>query len=43
MDQFEHHTAVMVQMAITAEERRRNVHQHAGPSSAWGPNDEEVD
>ena len=43
MDQFDHQAAVMVQMAIIAEERRQNVHQHAGPSSAWGPNDEEVD
>ena len=43
MDQFDHHAAVMVQMAINAEERRQNVHPHAGPSGAWGPNDEEVD
>ena len=43
MDQFDHQAAVMVQMAIIAEERRQNVHQHAGPSGAWGPNDEEVD
>ena len=43
MDQFGHQTAVMVQMAIIAEERRQNVYQHAGPSGAWGPNDEEVD
>ena len=32
----------MVQMATIAEQRRQNVHQHAGPSSAWVPNDEEV-
>ena len=43
MDQFDHQAAVMVQMAIIAEERRQNVQQHAGLSSAWGPNDEEVD
>ena len=43
MDQFDHQAAVMVQMAIIAEERRQNVRQHAGPSGAWGPNDEEVD
>ena len=43
MDQFNHQAAVMVQMAIIAEERRQNVYQHAGPSGAWGPNDEEVD
>ena len=43
MDQFDHKAAVMVQMAIIAEERRQNVHPHAGPSGAWGPNDEEVD
>ena len=43
MDQFNHQAAVMVQMAITAEERRQNVHQHAGPSSASGRNDEGVD
>ena len=43
MDQFDHQAAVMVQMAIIAEERRQNVHQHAGPSGAWGPNDGEVD
>ena len=43
MHQFDHQAAVMVQMAIVAEERRQNVRQHAGPSGAWGPNDEEVD
>ena len=43
VDQFHHQAAVMVQMAITAEEGRQNVHQHAGPSSALVPNDEEVD
>ena len=43
LDQFDHQAAVMVQMAIIAEERRQNVRQHAGPSGAWGPNDEEVD
>ena len=43
MDQFDHQAAVMVQMAIIAEERRQNVRQHAGPSGAWGPNDDEVD
>ena len=43
MDQFDHQAAVMVQMAIIAEEGRQNVHPHAGPSGAWGPNDEEVD
>ena len=43
MDQFDHQAAVMVQMAIIAEERRQNVHPHAGPSGAWGPNDEKVD
>ena len=43
MDQFDHQAAVMVQMAIFAEERRQNVRQHAGPSGAWGPNDGEVD
>ena len=43
VDQFNHQAAVMVQMAIIAEERRQNVHQHAGPSGAWGLNDEEVD
>ena len=43
MDQFDHQAAFMVQMAIIAEERRQNVHQHAGPSRAWGPNYEEVD
>ena len=43
MDQFDHQAAVMVQIAIIAEERRQNVHPHAGPSGAWGPNDEEVD
>ena len=37
MDQFDHQAAVMVQMAIIAEERRQNVHQHAGRLSAWGP------
>ena len=34
MDQFDHQAAVMVQMAIIAEERRQNVHPHAGPSGA---------
>ena len=43
MDQFDHQAAVMVQMAIIAEEGRQNVHPHAGPSGAWGPNNEEVD
>ena len=43
VDQFDHQAAVMVQMAIVAEERLQNVHQHAGLSGAWGPNDEEVD
>ena len=43
MNQFDHQAAVMVRMAIIAEERRQNVHQHAGLSGAWGPNDEEVD
>ena len=43
MDQFDHQAAVMVQMAIIAEGRRQNVHPHAGPSGAWGPNDEKVD
>ena len=43
MDQFDHQAAVMVQMAIIAEEGRQNVHQHAGPSGPWGPNGEEVD
>ena len=43
MDQFDHQAAVMVQMAIIAEERCQNVHQHASPSSTWGPNDKEVD
>ena len=43
MYQFDHQAAVMVQMAIIAEERRQNVHKHAGPSGAWGPKDEEVD
>ena len=43
MDQFDHQAAVTVQMAIIAEERRQNVHQHAGPLSACGPNDEKVD
>ena len=43
MDQFNHQAAVMVQMAIIAEERRQNVFEPAGPSGAWGPNDEEVD
>ena len=43
MDQFDHQAAVMVQMAIIAEERRQNVRQHAGPSGAWGLNDDEVD
>ena len=43
MDQFNHQAAVMVQMASIAEERRQNVEQHAGPSSAWGPNGEDVD
>ena len=43
MDQFDHQAAVTVQIAIIAEERRQNVHPHAGPSGAWGPNDEEVD
>ena len=42
MDQFDHQAAVMVQMAIIAEERRQNVRQHAGPAGAWGPKDEEV-
>ena len=43
MDQFDHQAAVMVQMAIIAEERRQNVQQDAGPSSAWGPNGKDVD
>ena len=43
MDQFDHQAAVMVQMAIIAEERRQNVRQHAGPSGAWGRNDDKVD
>ena len=43
MDQFDHQAAVMVQMAIIAEERRQNVHPHAGPLGAWGRNDDEVD
>ena len=43
MDQFDHQAAVMVQMAMIAEERRQNVHQHAGLSGACGPNDDEVD
>ena len=43
MDQFDHKAAVMVQMAIIAEERRQNVRQHAGLSGAWGANDDDVD
>ena len=43
MDQFDHQAAVMVQMAIIAEEGRQNMHPHAGPSGSWGPNDGEVD
>ena len=43
MDQFDHQAASMVQMAIIAEERRQNVQQHAGLSSAWVPNGEDVD
>ena len=43
MDQFDHQAAVMVQMAIIAEERRQNVQKHAGPSSAWGPDGEDDD
>ena len=43
LDQFDHQAAVMVQMAIIAEERRQNVHPHAGPSGVWGRNDDEVD
>ena len=43
MDQFDHQAAVMVQMAIIAEERRQNVQQHAGTSSVRGPNGEDVD
>ena len=43
MDQFDHQAAVMVQMAIIAEERHQNVQQHAGLSGAGGPNDEEVE
>ena len=43
MDQFDHQAAVMVQMAITAEERRQIVQQDACPLSAWGPNNEDVD
>ena len=43
MDQFDQQAAVMVQMAIIAEERRQNVHPNAGLSGAWGPSDEEVD
>ena len=43
LDQFDHQAALMVQMAIIAEERCQNVRQHAGPSGAWGPNDGEVD
>ena len=43
MDQFDHQATVMVQMAIIAEERRQNVQQHAGLSSAWGPDGEDVD
>ena len=34
MDQCDHQAAVMVQMAIIAEERRQNVRQHAGLSGA---------
>ena len=43
MDQFDHKAAVMVQMAIIAEKKRQNVYQQAGPSGAWGANEEEVD
>ena len=43
LDQFDHQAAVMVQMAVIAEKRRQNVHQHAGTSGAPGPNDDEVD
>ena len=43
MDQFDHQAAVIMQMAIVAEKRRRNVQQHAGPSSPRGPKDEDVD
>ena len=43
MNQFAHQAAVMVQMAIIAEDRHQNVQQHAGPSSAWGPNGQGVD
>ena len=35
MDQFDHQAAVIVQMAIIAEERWQNVPQHVGPSSSW--------
>ena len=42
MDQFDHQAAVMVQMAIIAEERCQNVQQYAGPSSTWGLCDEDV-
>ena len=41
--QFDQQAAMMVQMAIIAEERRQNVQQHAGPSSACGSNGEDVD
>ena len=43
MDQFDHQSAVVVQMAIIAEERRQNVPQHAGPSSFLAPSGEERD
>ena len=43
MDQFDHQAAVMIQMAIIAEERGQNVHQHDGLPSSWGRNDGEVD
>ena len=43
MDQFDHQAAVMVQMAIIAEGRRRNFQQHAGLLSAWGQDGEDGD
>ena len=37
MDQFDYRAAVMVQMAIIAEERRQNVADYGGPSGSRGP------
>ena len=43
MNHPDQQAAVMVQMAIIAEERRQNAQHHDCPPSSWGPYSKQVD